>query len=385
MNCTRRTARFLRYRLIGALTLAVTAAATAADTSLAYKELTGHKAIARTTTGSVEGIAHSEPHPVTASYEALEACQRRASAADAVCEIVRIDDQDVTTAQTIRSRARERAGDGPRPLYLWRLESRSATIYLAGSIHILKPSLYPLPVEFEAAFERSDHLVVEVDTARLTPDALQSLQVRHGTLAPPNTLESVLPADLYDKVHGKLVRLGIPPSSLAQAKPMLAMNTMMLVELMSFGYRPDQGMEMHFRSRLGEREILQLETVEQQMSLLFGQPLDDQIDMLRDHFDTGDNAERELTSMIVAWMAGDDEAFLRLFRERSGRSDAARTFVRNLLDDRNRHMAQKISMYLQTEGTYFVLIGAAHYVGENGIIALLENSGIPSERLTARF
>ena len=55
--------------------------------------------------------------------------------------------------------------------------------------------------------------------------------------------------------------------------------------------------------------------------------------------------------------------------------------MRQLMDERNVGMAEKIDAYLQTSGTYFVLIGAAHYIGESSIINLLERKGIRGERI----
>ena len=51
------------------------------------------------------------------------------------------------------------------------------------------------------------------------------------------------------------------------------------------------------------------------------------------------------------------------------------------MDERNVGMADKIAGYLQTKGTYFVLVGAAHYVGDNSIIELLERQGIRGQRI----
>ena len=55
--------------------------------------------------------------------------------------------------------------------------------------------------------------------------------------------------------------------------------------------------------------------------------------------------------------------------------------MRKLMDDRNVGMANKIKQYLDSSGTYFVLIGAAHYVGENNIIELLHQAGVKGTRL----
>jgi len=85
--------------------------------------------------------------------------------------------------------------------------------------------------------------------------------------------------------------------------------------------------------------------------------------------------------LMTAWLSGDDPAFARLFELQSGSSDAVKAFMEALMDERNVGMADKIAGYLQTPGSYFVLVGSGHFVGNNNVIELLKHKGLEGTRI----
>jgi hypothetical protein len=91
-----------------------------------------------------------------------------------------------------------------------------------------------------------------------------------------------------------------------------------------------------------------------------------------------------LTGMLIAWFSGDDEALAELFAQQTGDSPLVRQFTEEVLDQRNLIMAERISELINTgQGSYFVLIGAAHYLGDAGIPALLAARGLHGRRITS--
>ena len=93
--------------------------------------------------------------------------------------------------------------------------------------------------------------------------------------------------------------------------------------------------------------------------------------------------EAIIADMLAAWLSGDDASLLRLFEVQAGNSELSRAFNTKLLDERNVTMAQTIRRYLAGSGTYFVLIGAGHFVGDQGIISLLGRQGVRGRRITS--
>jgi hypothetical protein len=106
-----------------------------------------------------------------------------------------------------------------------------------------------------------------------------------------------------------------------------------------------------------------------------------QIQLLADTLDQEYLIEPLLADLLTAWLSGNDAGFLELFEQQAGDSELAAAFNRQLLDERNVGMANKVRGYLDAQGTYFVLAGAAHFIGPAGIVALLSQQGIPGRRI----
>src|SRR3954447_24976503 len=118
-------------------------AATLAAEQGDYSTLLPHKALATAPNDpTLRGVASGEASDEAASIAALARCTAALRGA-AACEITRIDDAPVSSAAALRARVRS----GPHPLFLWKFEAGASTVYLAGSIHVMKPTLFPLPAQ----------------------------------------------------------------------------------------------------------------------------------------------------------------------------------------------------------------------------------------------
>jgi len=327
---------------------------------------------------TLAATVHAQPHDLAAALGALEACETLSDKPQP-CEVVRLNGERITTGREIRAQVPE----DPHPLYLWKYQNDASTVYLAGSIHVLKPSLYPLPAQLTSAFQLSDYLVLEVNTGQFSPETLQQRTMEHALLPPGQTLQSTLPEPLARRLDDRLAAYGMSLQTLAAAKPAMVMNQLVIARLMAMGYLPDYGVERHFLSLRTSQQILELESLDAQLRVLFDQPPATQVQLLADTLDMEMEIEPLLADMLVAWLSGDDRRFLQLFKAQSGDSALAEAFNRSLLDDRNLVMADKIRGYLNEPGSYFVLVGAAHLLGDSGIVALLSSDGIEGLRITS--
>ena len=164
-------------------------------------------------------------------------------------------------------------------------------------------------------------------------------------------------------------------------KPVMIATQLSVSRLMAYGYLPEHGMERHFIDRAGRRAILELESLDEQLALLTGPPLPLQEQLLLDTLGELPELQDTIAALVVAWLSGDDVELRRLFDEQSAQSEAYAAFMDQLLGARNRRMAHRIEQYLGGSGTYFVLVGAAHLTGADGIVALLEARGHAPERI----
>jgi len=117
--------------------------------------------------------------------------------------------------------------------------------------------------------------------------------------------------------------------------------------------------------------VLELESLEEQLALLFDQPLATQLELLDDALALTDAIEPVVADLLTAWLGGDDAAFLEAFNAQGRTSPRLDDFKRAILDDRNGTMTTRIAALLGTPGAYFVLVGAAHLIGDSGIVSRL--------------
>lgn len=349
-----------------------------------YDSLPGAKAIAVVPSRpeEVRAVVHGQANDLAASMAARQQCETQAGAGE-TCEVVRLNDEHITTGREMQ----RRVGDATHPLFLWRFTRHNTELYLAGSIHVLKPSLYPLPRQLTDAFDAADFLVLEVNIAELPPQQMQQRTLQYALLPGQQTLGNVVPQGLMSRLQSALADYGMTIAMVERAKPAFVMNQIVVARLMALGYLPDSGVENHFLGQRTDQQILELESLDEQLALLFDQPMATQLELLDETLEVADEIEPLLADMLTAWLAGDDAKFLASFKAQSGDSPESRAFTRQLLEERNHTMAAGIRELLATaepDGppqTYFVLVGAAHLVGEEGIVPLLAGQGVEGRRL----
>jgi len=344
----------------------------------AYEAAPFHKALAMVpdSTG-IHSVAQGQANDLQASITAFQSCESRRDDHQPPCELLRLNGETITTGAEIKAAVPA----DPHPLHLWQIDGERATVFLAGSIHMLKPSLYPLPRPYERAFQSAETLVLEVDVSALDPAELQRKTIAYAMLDNGQRLDDVLPAQLMAEATRVLDRFGLPLAQVGGMSPAMLMNQLVVLRLMTLGYHAESGMEQHFLNQLGDRQILALETIDDQFSLLFDQPMDLQIELLSDTLEQDGELEQLVTRMVRAWFAGEDDEFMEMFERQAGESELARRFTEQLLLERNIRMTDRISQFLDGSGTYFVLVGTAHLIGEDGIPALLGTQGVEARRI----
>ena len=318
------------------------------------------------------GHGHSR---LAATQSAMQQCNAAPMAQSGGCEVIKVDELAIPSAASLRS---DSADDR---LFLWRYRNGPATVYLAGSVHLLKAGFYPLPRAYEAAFEQSDKLVVEVDVSAVDPAEIQQLPLQYGSLPRGSTLKTVLPPDVHAKLGQTMATYGLAIQQFENFKPALVTQQLVVLAMLSAGYQAEYGVEQHFLRKRGSREVLQLESLPFQLDLLFNVPLATQRVLTEDTLAIMPHFPDAMSDLIAAWHAGDDQRLMQALNDQQGESAEAKAWNEALLDQRNEGMAEQIKGYLDTEGTYFVLVGTAHLAGPRSIPALLNDHSFEVERL----
>jgi uncharacterized protein len=263
---------------------------------------------------------------------------------------------------------------------VWSVRSGDNVIYLGGTVHLLRPSDYPLPDEFEEAYQASSELYFETDIASMSDLSTQAQMLQQLTYGDERSLRTVLSDEAYTALSAYTQTAGLPIAMLEKFKPGLLISTLQILVFQSMGFTP-QGVDAFFHTRAlsdGKAEG-QLETVQEQIGFIaaMGEGNESEFILLslRDLAETGD----VIDGMIGAWRSGDAEGLSELFVE--DMKVEAPALYDTLLLQRNLKWVPQIDKMLQDADTEFVLVGAAHIVGENGLLDLLSQQGYEINQL----
>jgi uncharacterized protein len=263
----------------------------------------------------------------------------------------------------------------------WKATGRSGgVVYLVGSIHVLTSDVYPLNPALEAAFKDADLLVEEVDMAEMLDPAAQLRVLSRGMLPGDQSLDKLLsPATLalVRKATGDLGPAGQP---LMRFKPWMLAIALQGLELQKAGYDPELGLDKHFydQAKSAGKTVQGLETADYQISVFDGMTMEQQDRMLAQ---TLKELETELASvgkLADAWKSGDAPTVERIVQSEL---KAEPLMYQRLLVDRNKAWLPKIETLFARPGHALVVVGAAHLVGPDGLIAMLKAKGYTVEQM----
>jgi len=273
----------------------------------------------------------------------------------------------------------KKAAKSRPPGLLYKLESTSATVYVLGSIHVANESLYPLDPRITKAFEQSDVLVLETE---LTPTAKArgaKLLQQAGMYTPPDTLDAHLDDSTRAALQGALAQRGIPPEAVQIMRPWLVSLTLTIAQLGTLGFKPELGIDEHFRARAMRKHLASLETVEQQVAVFKDMPEAMQLASLRQTLEQLPELSAMVGQAFDAWRAGDSAA-LDVLLVAPMRKEFPKLYERVFVE-RNRRMAEAIAGYLEGNGSVFVVVGTGHLVGPNSVLHFLKQRGHASTQI----
>lgn len=262
---------------------------------------------------------------------------------------------------------------------LWMVKDADTTIYLFGTVHVLKPGLDWFDSAVKRAFDRSDELVLEL--IEPDPAAMQALLVKMA-LAPAGSrpIAEQLPADKRDAYLKAMADIGVPPAAFDALQPWVAGITLSVAGLPKLGYDPASGVEKILTTAAREtgKPVIGLETAEQQLGYFADMPAALQLAFLGSAVEDYPTLGTELAKMIDQWAEGDPEALGATMNE--GMRDTPE-LARILLTERNARWAKWIEARLQKPGTVFLAVGAGHLAGADSVQAFLAKDRVKAERV----
>lgn len=260
--------------------------------------------------------------------------------------------------------------------------SSGGKIYLLGSLHFGAPWIYPLPAVIDDALAAADALVVEVNILETPPDELAARMQRTGVYADEAGLRGVLAPTEWEALANVSRTFGLPTALVERQQPWLASMTLTIAVLQQLGYSAAHGVDLHIMREAGRRlPIVELESADYQLDLLSGMEQKDQVALLMRTLHEIDDAGRHFGDMMDAWLNGNTEKLDRVLFEGFDRMVRGERLYQRLILDRNVQMADAIEKLSRKHKIIFVVVGAGHLVGGNGIIERLKAAGYYVEQL----
>lgn len=263
---------------------------------------------------------------------------------------------------------------------VWRARKGGEVIYLGGTFHLLRQGDYPLPPEFQLAFDSSGLILFETDIAKLQEPATRARLLARALYANGDTIDRHLSPPTYASLKEQCAANSIPLESMRRMRPSFLLLTLTMMELQRLGVT-EEGVDQHFHAKAlkGKKVIGALETVEEQLDFLVTMADGNEDEFVRHSLRELKGAREEFGRLATAWRSGDAAGLEELLTGRMKREQPA--LYRRLISERNRAWLPRIVAKRKPGQTGFVLVGAAHLVGEDGIIEALKKMGYVVERL----
>lgn len=274
------------------------------------------------------------------------------------------------------------AKPGQGSAILWEARSEAGTVFLLGSVHFARADLYPLNPVIESAYRRSDQLVVELDPLTSQDPESQAEILARAMYEGGENLQLKLSAETFKDAREALAQSGLAIEMFIKLKPWFVALTLTTFELARMGFEPALGIDLHFiqRARAEGRPVLELERLEDQIGLFTGLTEREQEAFLRYTIADLSTLGAQMDTLFSAWKTGDAQALERLLSRAVSGQRELQDLYRKMTDDRNNGMLEKIEGYLESSGRYFVIVGAGHLVGPQGLVARLRKAGYSVEQ-----
>lgn len=262
---------------------------------------------------------------------------------------------------------------------LWAIKDKDSTIYLFGTVHVLKPSTQWRSPKTAKAFQDADDLVMEIEQPE-DPAATRALMMKYGVdRAAP--LSTKLKPERYAKLQAAAQGMGFPPQALEPMRPWLAALTVSLTPLLKAGYDPESGVEklLTAQAKAAGKPISAFETMEQQVRFFADMTPAQEAELLDSTLDEIDDGPAKIDALVAAWAAGDQGELKRQMVDEMQAEYP--DLYRLLLVDRNQDWANQLKAKLAGSGVSFVAVGAGHLAGPDSLQAQLAKLGIKAERV----
>lgn len=262
---------------------------------------------------------------------------------------------------------------------VWKVRKDDSVFYLGGTFHLLRPSDFPLPPEFEKAYRKSDIIVIETDIDKFYDPSVHEKLNSKAKYADGSTIDNYLSVRTYDMLREYCDANEISLDRLKKDKPSIIAAVIAVKALGKLGAFQD-GVESYFynRAKKDRKPIETLETVMQQIDYIvsMGQGYEDVF--ISHTLQDMKHTEKQYANLVSAWKKGDADTLTELMITNLRKKTPQ--VYKQLIKERNAHWLPIIEAYYQTCRKAFILVGVGHLVGPDGLLEALKRKGCKIEK-----
>lgn len=266
---------------------------------------------------------------------------------------------------------------------VWKVSKGNDHIFIGGTVHILPPSEFPLPKEFEQAYKESDSLVLEAKLPEASDADFQMKMMRQMTYNNGKTISSFLSTKTQQQLNDYVLSLGVNLAMFEHFKPGFLVTMLALLEAKK-AQLSGEGVDIFYSKQANRdnKSIAYLESAEFQMNMIADMGIGDEDRFIKSNLEQMKDFKAMFTGLLKAWREGDDKQLNKLAI--MPMKDDPKTF-KKLLTDRNRTWISHIDRMFADDGKStdkeFVLVGVAHLAGDKSVLTLLKTKGYRVEKL----
>lgn len=268
------------------------------------------------------------------------------------------------------------AADSP----VWKVTKDGNTLFIGGTVHLLTQADYPLPEAFEMAYQTSSIIVFETDFQKMQAPETQQALLRQVAYPEGISLKDRLDQGTYAVFVDFLKQRGLPEGNLVKFKAGMVSITLTMIELQRLGLT-GTGVDQFFSLKAlnDHKEMGKLETLDEQIAFIAKMGEGHENELIAYTMKQMKDLPALMKGLKAAWRNGDTRQLNKIGLEPMRKQFP--DIYTDLVLKRNRAWMPKIEAMLQTPEIEFVLFGALHLAGEEGVLAQLEARGYKIERL----
>ena len=278
----------------------------------------------------------------------------------------------------------DQATTGPSEVAMWRTGDDDTTVYLIGTVHLLRPGVEWRTDDYERAFAEADAVFIESDSLSEEAQAKAAELLPAYAFNPPGTtLASYFTEAEVAELNEAMAPVGVTIEQLAPMRPWFASIMVAQTAMMTLGASPEAGLETMILAdaQATGKPVRFLEGLEEVFGILASVDDTVQADLMLEGAEDFANLEAEFARIVAAWYDGDADTVADMMTEAYGDYPEAEEA---LFAARNRNWTERLASLIEEEpGTFLVAVGAGHLAGNDSLQGMLQAEGYDVDRLDA--